>query len=401
MSVEPTAVTAREEFLALLDTSVVQNTLVKLLLSKYQGEEAELQRLTIRPVTVKGQACLSFVSTYKTRDITKNLPVAEALAHIASLLPATFRNAHLLSLTEDVQLTFGKKDKARLFVGKVVEREAPAGHDREKKRFLELSRPFLTDLGVTTARHELVPAMARKWKQINKFIEVFSHALSHSPLQRRDPQLPIHVVDFGSGKGYLTFAMHDYLRNRLGLQGQVTGVELREDMVRLGNTAAARLEQPGLRFEHGDVRTYTPAAIDVMIALHACDVATDYALHLGIRSNAAIIMCSPCCHKQIRPQMHTPNLLKPMLQYGVHLGQEAEMVTDSLRALLLEACGYETKVFEFVSLEHTNKNKMILAVKRPEPVAPGELLEKIRGIKQFYGIQEHCLETLLQADGRF
>ena len=99
--------------------------------------------------------------------------------------------------------------------------------------------------------------------------------------------------------------------------------------------------------------------------------------------------------------MHTPSLLKPMLQYGVHLGQEAEMVTDSLRALLLEACGYETKVFEFVSLEHTNKNKMILAVKRPEPVAPGELLEKIRGIKQFYGIQEHCLETLLQADGRF
>ena len=402
MSVEPTAVTAREEFLALLDTSVVQNTLVKLLLSKYQGEEAELQRLTIRPVTVKGQACLSFVSTYKTRDITKNLPVAEALAHIAILLPAAFRNAHLLSLTEDVQLTFGKKDKARLFVGKVVEREAPVvGHDREKKRFLELSRPFLTDLGVTTARHELVPAMARKWKQINKFIEVFSHALSHSPLQRRDPQLPIHVVDFGSGKGYLTFAMHDYLRNSLGLQGQVTGVELREDMVRLGNAAAARLEQPGLRFEHGDVRTYTPAAIDVMIALHACDVATDYALHLGIRSDAAIIMCSPCCHKQIRPQMHTPNLLKPMLQYGVHLGQEAEMVTDSLRALLLEACGYETKVFEFVSLEHTNKNKMILAVKRPEPVAPGELLEKIRGIKQFYGIQEHCLETLLQADGRF
>ena len=99
MSVEPTAVTAREEFLALLDTSVVQNTLVKLLLSKYQGEETELQRLTIRPVTVKGQACLSFVSTYKTRDITKNLPVAEALAHIASLLPAAFRNAHLLSLS--------------------------------------------------------------------------------------------------------------------------------------------------------------------------------------------------------------------------------------------------------------------------------------------------------------
>ena len=169
-------------------------------------------------------------------------------------------------------------------------------------------------------------------------------------------------------------------------------------MVKLCNAAAAKLEQPGLLFQHGDVRTYAPEQIDIMIALHACDVATDYALHLGIRSGAAIIMCSPCCHKQIRPQMHTPATLKPMLQYGVHLGQEAEMVTDSLRALLLEACGYDTKVFEFVSLEHTNKNKMILAVKRAEAGNPTELLSKIQAIKDFYGIREHCLETLLKAD---
>ncbi len=404
MSVEVSSATAsddRGDFLALVEKSLVQNTLVKVLLSKYQGEETELQRVAIRPVTVRSQACLSFVYTYKTRDITKNFPVDEALALIADLLPTAFKNAHLLSLTDDVQLTFGKKNKSRLFVGKAAERDAPvAGHDREKKRFLELTRPFLTDLGVTTAKHELVPAMARKWKQINKFVEVFSHALAGSPLQQRGTDEPIHAVDFGSGKGYLTFAMHDYLRNSLGRQGKVTGVELREDMVRLGNDAAARLEQPGLSFEHGDVRTYTPAAIDIMIALHACDVATDYAIHLGIRSNASIIMCSPCCHKQIRPQMASPSMLRPMLQYGVHLGQEAEMVTDSLRALLLEACGYETKVFEFVSLEHTNKNKMILAVKRAEAVDPAEMMGKIQGIKDFYGIKEQCLETLLKADQR-
>ena len=170
-------------------------------------------------------------------------------------------------------------------------------------------------------------------------------------------------------------------------------------MVNLCNAAAAKLEQPGLLFQHGDVRTYAPEQIDIMIALHACDVATDYALHLGIRSGAAIIMCSPCCHKQIRPQMHTPATLKPMLQYGLHLGQQAEMLTDSLRALYLEACGYDTKVFEFISLEHTNKNKMILAVKRAEPADPAQLLVKIQELKAFYNIQEHCLETLLQADG--
>ena len=388
----------RARFLAQLDTCLTQNTLVKLVLSKYRGEEAELQRVVARLVNVKGQPCLSFVTSYKTRDVTMNLPIPEACEQISTWLPVTFKNAHLLSLTEELQLTFSKKDKAQLFTGKTVQREAPsAEHNREKKRYLELSRPFLNDLGVTNSQQQLIPAMARKWKQINKFIEVFSHALSSSSLAEKQP---IHAVDFGSGKGYLTFALHDYLRNSLGLEAQVRGVELREDMVRLCNAAAAKLEQPGLLFQHGDVRTYTPERIDIMIALHACDVATDYAIHLGIRSNAAIIMCSPCCHKQIRPQMHTPAILKPMLSYGVHLGQEAEMVTDSLRALLLEACGYQTKVFEFVSLEHTNKNKMILAVKRAEPVDPAELLEKIGAIKAFYGIQEQCLESLLQADGR-
>jgi hypothetical protein len=151
-------------------------------------------------------------------------------------------------------------------------------------------------------------------------------------------------------------------------------------------------------FKHGDVRSVAPSELDVMIALHACDIATDYAIHTGIRSGAAIIMCSPCCHKQIRLQIQSPTLLRPMLQYGLHMGQQAEMVTDALRALLLEACGYETKVFEFISLEHTNKNKMILAVKRAAPANPAELLAKIQELKTFYGIQEHCLETLLQAD---
>jgi hypothetical protein len=386
----------RSRFLTQLDTCLSQSTLVKLVLSKYRGEEADLQRVVARLVSVKGQPCLSFVYSYKTRDITRNLPLAAALEQIGNWLPAAFKNAHLLSLTEELQLTFSKKDKPQLFVGKSVQREAPsAEHNREKKRYLELDRPFLTDLGVTNSQHQLIPAMARKWKQINKFIEVFSHALKDSPL---DPGQPLQAADFGSGKGYLTFALHDYLRNSLGIDATVTGVELKQDMVELCNAAAARLEQPGLSFKHGDVRSYQ-APIDVMIALHACDVATDYAIHLGIRSNAAIIMCSPCCHKQIRPQMHTPAILKPMLSYGVHLGQEAEMVTDSLRALLLEACGYQTKVFEFVSLEHTNKNKMILAVKRTEAIDPAELLEKIGAIKQFYGIEEQCLESLLKADG--
>jgi hypothetical protein len=397
-SATPPATDPRGDFLALLDSSLQQNAVVKLVLARHVGAEVDLQRVTIKPLTVKEQPCLTFVYRYKTRDITKNLPLNEALALVAELLPASFKNAHLLTLTDEVQLEFSKKNKALLHRNKAAQvREVQAGgHDREKKRYLELNRPFLTDLGVTNAQHELIPAMSRKWKQINKFIEVFSHAFATSPIPQGQP---VRVADFGSGKGYLTFAIHDYLRNSLQREAQVTGVELREDMVTLCNKAAARLDHPGLVFEHGDVRTVVPSAIDVMIALHACDIATDYAIHTGIRCGAAIIMCSPCCHKQIRLQIQSPSLLKPMLQYGLHLGQQAEMVTDSLRALYLEACGYETKVFEFISLEHTNKNKMILAVKRAEPVNPVQLLEKIDALKAFYAIDEHCLETLLKADG--
>ncbi|UZE30547.1 class I SAM-dependent methyltransferase [Pseudomonas asplenii] len=386
------------QFIELLETSLAQNAFIKLVLAKYVGTEADLQRVIIKQLTVKDQACLSFVYRYKTRDITKNFSLAEGVATIGALLPTSFKNAHLLSLTDEVQLEYSKKGKSSLFKGKAQQaREVPsAEHNREKNRYLELSRPFLTDLGVTNKQHELIPAMSRKWKQINKFIEVFSHALSSSPIKLDQP---VRVADFGSGKGYLTFAIHDYLCNTLEAEGQVTGVELREDMVSLCNAAAARLEHPGLLFKCGDVRSVAPSELDVMIALHACDIATDYAIHTGIRSGAAIIMCSPCCHKQIRQQIQSPALLKPMLQYGLHLGQQAEMVTDSLRALFLEACGYETKVFEFISLEHTNKNKMILAVKRAEPQDPARLLAKIDELKAFYAIQEHCLETLLRADG--
>ncbi|MFP5427945.1 MAG: class I SAM-dependent methyltransferase [Gammaproteobacteria bacterium] len=402
MSANPSASTApdaRGQFLRLLADALEQGSLSKLVLARHVGADQSLQRIIAKPLLVKGQPSLSLVYRHQTRDITRNVPVEQAQALVAELLPESFRNAHLFTTDGEVQLAFSKKGKPMLqrHVAQAPREAAPAaGHDREKKRYLELSRPFLRDLGVTDGQGALIPSMSRKWKQINKFIEVFDHALASAPLAAAQS---LRVADFGSGKGYLTFAMHDYLRNSLGREAQVTGVELRQDMVDLCNTAAARLEHPGLVFECGDVRSVVPEAVEVMIALHACDIATDYAIHTGIRCNAAIIMCSPCCHKQIRPQLQSPSLLQPMLQYGLHLGQQAEMLTDSLRALYLEACGYETKVFEFISLEHTNKNKMILAVKRKQPVDATALLQKIAELKAFYGVSEHCLETLLRADG--
>jgi SAM-dependent methyltransferase len=386
-----------EKFFERLEASLAANSFVKLVLAKYRGPEPDLQRVTVRRLQMRDEDSLSFVYSHRTKDITKNMPLADGLQSLRERATTLFGHAHLLTTGEDVQLMVSKKGQQtmRATVTTRDDDDISSGHDREKHRFIDLAKPFLVDLGVTTAQHQLVPAMARKWKQINKFVEVMDGALKASPL--RDAT-SVRVLDFGAGKGYLTFAMHDHLQT-LGLAAHVTGVELRDDLVRLCNAAAQTNGLAGLSFQHGDVRTHAPEPVDVMIALHACDTATDHAIDMGVRSGAAIIMCSPCCHKQIRPQLLSPHPLRPILQHGVHLGQEAEMLTDGLRALLLEACGYDTQVFEFIALEHTNKNKMILAVKRAQSKSVDEVKAQIREIKSFYGIKEHCLETLLQADG--
>ena len=382
-------------FFARLAEHLAQGSLARLVLAKHQGEPADLARLTVRPLLLRDLPHLSFVYSHATRDITLNHPVNEGVAKLRELIGPAFRHAHLLAAGEDLELRFTKKGKASLHqAANTRDAVEPQAHDREKQRHLLLDTPFLAALGVATASGELVPAMARKWKQINKFVEVLDHALQASPLKA---QQRIRVADFGSGKGYLTFAVHHHLRHSLGRDAEVTGVELRPDLVGLCNKAAERLGLAGLHFEQGDVRQRAAQPLDIMIALHACDTATDHAIHLGIRSGASLIICSPCCHKQLRPQMKSPAMLAPMLQHGIHLGQEAEMLTDSLRALLLQAHGYDTQVFEFVSLEHTSKNKMILAVKRAKALPAEPVLEQIRAIKDFYAVREHCLETLLAA----
>ncbi|GGX35456.1 methyltransferase [Pigmentiphaga litoralis] len=398
-----------DDFLALARQALADGTVVTLVLAGYRGD-GDLKRVQARAVVLKDLPMLSLLYRHATKDITKNFPVEEGLQTLRALLGSDFRNAQLTTRTQDIQLAFSKKGKATLRVGKAQQTGAGAaegentepsttGHNREKHRYLDLDRPFLVELGVTDRDHKLVPAMSRKWKQINKFIEVFAAALSASPAAAsREGSGPIRVADFGSGKGYLTFAIHDYLQGVLGRPTQVTGVELRQELVDLCNGAIERLGLQGLNFDAGDVRSYAPQPLDVMIALHACDIATDYAIHMGIRAGASVIMCSPCCHKEVRPQLLSPHPLRPILQHGVHLGQEAEMLTDGIRALLLDAAGYDTQVFEFISLEHTNKNKMILAVKRATPKPPEPVLAQIDEIKRFYGIKAQCLETLLKAD---
>jgi len=391
----------RERFLAACAQALDEGRFERLVLAGYRGAEADLKRITVRAIVLRDEPHLSFVSHHERRDLTRNLPQAQGLQALRGLLGTEFANAHLHTPQQELQLAYSRKGRASLRSGAregaaaPLAPAAPPTHNRDKVRLLRLDRPFLAELGVTDAQATLVPAMARKWKQINRFLEIIDAALAASPLAQ---QQHVEVLDFGAGKGYLTFALHDHLRHARGRDAQVTGVEIRPDLVAAGNAIVARLGLQGLRFEQGEVTSAAPRPVDVMIALHACDTATDLAMHMGIRGGAAIICCAPCCHKQLRPQLLQPHPLRPILRHGVHLGQEAEMLTDSLRALLLDASGYDTQVFEFVSLEHTAKNKMVLAVKRAQPAPREPLLAQLQQVKDFYGIREQCLETLLKAD---
>ena len=396
--------TPLEDFLAAFALAIDGASFSSLVVSKNRRAGDDLKSVRIRPIELRGERALCFVHHHATRDETSNLDPRAGPGAVAALLdPAaepSFAHATLHAGEEELQLRVSRKGRQALVrsaraasASSVV--PVPLAHDRTKRRALSLDLPFLVDLGITDDRHRLIPSMARKWKQIDKFLEVLDHALDACGLSG---DAPLRVVDFGCGKGYLTFAVHEHLRRRFGQAPQVTGVELRADLVDLCNRAARRSGCEGLRFVQGDLRSFAPEAVDLMIALHACDTATDHALDLGLRAGARILVASPCCHKELRPQMTSPRPLAPLFRHGIHLGQEAEMVTDSLRALFLEASGYSAQVFEFVSLEHTSKNKMILATRKQGD--PGGAAARARAeaddIKAFYGIREQCLERLLR-----
>ncbi|MBQ0934332.1 class I SAM-dependent methyltransferase [Ideonella paludis] len=427
----------RERFFEAVSQSLESGRFKRLLLSKPRsGGPAvaeQLQRVDVKRVQIKGQACLSLLYQHKTRDITKNPPLAEALVQLQTLVGDSFSHAHLFTRDETLQLLISKRGKVALQRSRVEPHDDEAdktaldegalqddaassdagdedddriGHARQKQHLVKQSEPFLQALGVTDKSGQLVPAMARKWRQINKFVEVLDHAVDEAGLLAT-PGRELHMVDFGAGKGYLTFAAHQHLQRQHHLRLRTSGVELREGLVAQTNQIARGLKLAGLEFVCGDVRSVVPERIDVMIALHACDVATDYALHTGIRAQAAVIISSPCCHKELRPQMVAPATLKALLSHGIHQSQQAEMLTDTLRALLLESQGYKTKVFEFISPEATSKNKMILALRRTvgtsttqaaaEAKRREQAWQEAESLMREFGIRKQCLRGLLEA----
>lgn len=385
--------TPQEDFATRLETSVRDGTFARLTLGKPRGGDPTLQKVIIRPVALKAGPHLSFVWRHDTRDITKNLPPADAVREIGRLVGTQFHSAHLATTEQGVQLEFNKKGEPRLHLGRSAAPFPDTAHDRAKPRVLPAdAQAWLEALGVTNHAGVVREGMADKHRQIHKFTEILSHLIEEAPLP---DDRPAEITDMGCGKGYLTFATHDYFDRALHRSARVCGVEARPELVSLCNRIAHDTGRPKLSFIGGTIQDAELPAPDVLIALHACDTATDDAIARGIKTGAALIVVAPCCQKELRPQLQAAPVLAPALRHGIWQERHAEFVTDALRALLLEWAGYETKVFEFISTDHTAKNLMIAATKRPGLAREEPAAAKVRELAAFYGIATQSLARQL------
>lgn len=378
--------------------AIQQEVFVKISLGDYNGTELYLKNVYIKPVVIKREKKLSFVFRYKTQDITQNFEIATGVMEIQGLLQVEgFRVATLFTETENIVCQLSKKGTWLLRKeDPTAKRPVTLTHDKQKERKLDsFGKIYLQALKLTDVEGRVYKNAQDKWRQINHYIEILS-----SILQRLPPKERLNVVDMGAGKGYLTFALYDYLVNTLKKQTDLVGVEYRNDLVALCSQIAQKSGFNDLRFIQGAIEDYQPQGdLDVLIALHACDTATDDAIAKGIQHDADLIVVAPCCHKQIRREIEknkTRNELDFLLKHGIFMERQAEMVTDGLRALILEYFGYQTKVFQFISDTHTPKNVLIVGERRAiNTQKQQEILMKIKSTKTYFGVTYHHLEGLL------
>lgn len=385
-------------FIDHIKNSILDQSFVKLSLSSYHGTEEQLKNLYLKKIIIKSEVKYSITYRYQTKDIVKNYGQDEALFFIEKYLePHGFHHANLFSLNADYVLEYTKGAEWKLKKLNPSFKTPPSTeHDKPKFRLIDSKgKPYLHDLQITDANGKVLAHAQDKYKQINHYIDILSSLLQDLPSDK-----DIKIVDMGSGKGYLTFALYDYLINKLKIKAEVRGIEQRKELVDFCNEVAKKSKFDYLRFEVGQISQFDIPNHAVLIALHACDTATDDAIEKAITAKADLIVVAPCCHKQIRKEIEkskSKNDLDDVIRHGIFLERQAEMVTDSIRALILEYHGYAVKVFEFISDAHTPKNIMITAQKKSKSTADRTLiLQKIKKLKSIYGIESHYLEKILK-----
>ena len=362
-----------------------------------KGSSLQWVKVTVRPVEIKGELNLQFSYFDEKKDITKNYSLADALHKVNGLLGLPFRNIFVESNLGNVQVNFSKKGKALVSESRPTAAPAPQNlaHDRDKPRLLsdENARPFLQAVGIMTQEGRIKSDMQRKYKQINEFLRLLDETASFSTWNGS----PIHVIDFGCGNAYLTFAVYFFLHDILKLDTHVTGVDVNSDLIARHQKKVESLGWEHLSFKVKHIADYQPDVTpDIVLALHACDTATDDALAKGIQWDSKVIVCAPCCQHELQAQLSkipAPDQMLPVFQDGILSERIGDILTDTFRATILRIMGYRTDVTQFVPIEHTAKNLMIRSVKTTQ-VGNERWVDEYRSLKSFWKVTPY-LERLL------
>lgn len=351
-----------------LFTDCLNETLIRVILSNPSSKDGVI-KICARPM-LKNKSLLFQIEEYtKTQVFHKNLTAGDAGSYLTGKLSsdtssqtASFKNALVETKSFTANVLVSKK--GTITIKKKVNASAKQpkislSHNRKKKYILEegIPVPFLIDLGVMTQNGNIVNAHYDKFRQINRFLEYIEDILPSLPTDRE-----LRILDFGCGKSYLTFAIYYYLKVLKGYPVRITGLDLKEDVIRHCNELAVKYGYDKLEFLCGDIAYYDGCSqVDMVVTLHACDTATDYALAKAVGWGAKVILSVPCCQHELNKQMKN-DLLSPVLHYGILKERMAALITDGLRAQILEANGYRTQILEFIDMAHTPKNLLIRAV---------------------------------------
>ncbi|WP_349769900.1 SAM-dependent methyltransferase [Hungatella sp.] len=351
-------------------------------------------KVRVRPVMLKGGMVFQAEELTEKQAFHRNLTREEGVSYLLGLMESGFKQAEVESSRGQARVLVGKKGTVSIKVKKNQQKmvAAPnvASHNRQKRYILEEGKPvaFLEDLGVMTADGKVVRSHYDKFRQINRFLEFIEDILPRLDKSRENV-----IIDFGCGKSYLTFAMYYYLHELKGYEVRIIGLDLKQDVIDHCNRLSVAYGFDKLKFYHGDIASYDGVDhVDMVVTLHACDTATDYALEKAVKWDASVILSVPCCQHELNKQMDN-ELLRPVLQYGLIKERMAALYTDALRAEILENRGYRTQILEFIDMEHTPKNILIRAVKQG---GPKDNRKEIENILQFLGTEQTLAGLLLE-----
>lgn len=326
-----------------------------------------ISKIKIRPVMIQGKVLFQESRLEGTKVFHENKTAARTAESVISMMGKDFKQLEVRCRGWQATALVGKKGNVTLKTRKTEEGQIPdLSHNRKKRYLLDETVPvgFLQDLGVQTAEGKIVKSRYDKFRQINRFLEFIEDVLPALPDDR-----PVQVIDFGCGKSYLTFAMYYYLKILKHYDVNIVGLDLKEDVIRTCNRLSEKYGYDTLHFYQGDIRDFIGAKqVDLVVSLHACDTATDYALAKAVSWNAGVILTVPCCQHELNGQMQCEPLAD-IFAYGLLKERTAALFTDALRAELLEAAGYDTQILEFIDMEHTPKNIMIRSIRRRRDAA--------------------------------